>query len=145
MSQFIEKWVNYLHQSNREMSRIAATKLGSTRDAIVVPELLKVLDDRPDDVRIAAVRALGEIRDESATPALIQLLTDDNSMLASAAAESLGQIRDLAAVNPLIQVLKDYKTKPSYVVHRNLYMAAIYALLQIGTKEGIQAVEKYGL
>lgn len=142
--QFIEKWVSYLHQSDREMSRIAATKLGSTHNPLVVPDLLQTLTNRPDDVRIAAVRALGEIADANAVPHLIQLLTDSNTMLASAAAESLGQIRDPSAVKPLTEVLKEYKAQSPRLANRGLYMAAIYALQQIGTKEALRAVEQYG-
>ena len=50
-AKFIEKWVNHLKMSDREMSRIAAKKLGDSGDSRVVPELIKALHNRPDEVQ----------------------------------------------------------------------------------------------
>ena len=38
MINIIEKWVGYLHNIDREISCIAAKKLGETKDKVVIPE-----------------------------------------------------------------------------------------------------------
>ena len=144
---YIEKWVNYLNSTDREMSCIAAQKLGETKDTSVVPELTKSLQNRPDEVRLAAVRALGEIGAPAAVNFLIDILHDQDPIIASAAADSLGAIGSEIAVPPLIQILSDYKNKSHHFqVHgfnRGLFMSAIRALQRIGTPEARRAVVKY--
>ncbi|MFW5748171.1 MAG: HEAT repeat domain-containing protein [Chloroflexota bacterium] len=147
-SQYIAKWVDYLRHADREMSRIAAQKLGATHDPQVIPELVKALQGRPDDVRTAAVRALGEIGHPDATPALVKLLDDNNVLIASAAAEALGVIGDARAVEPLTRVIAQYKRELTrhtqlHGFNRGLYMAAVYALEQIGTPEARRAISQY--
>jgi HEAT repeat protein len=147
-ARFIEKWVGYLNDIDREMSLIAAQKLGSTRDASVVPELLKALHNRPDDVRTAAIRALGEIGDGAAVPALIDILHDPNPVVASASADALGMIGDARAVPHLVTILHDYKAGNSryFQIHgfnRGLFMAAVQALQIINTPEARRAIAKY--
>lgn len=146
--QFIQKWVKYLNDADHEMSLIAAQKLGKTRDPRVVEALVNCLTNRPDDMRTTAARALGSIGDPAAVPALIKLLDDHNSVVASAAADSLGEIGDSSAVPALIAILRDYKSGQSrhrqlHGFDRGLYMAAVYALQQINTREARQAVAKY--
>ena len=147
-AKYIEKWVGYLNSADREMSRIAANKLGDTKDASVVPELVKALHKRPDEVRLAAVRALGEIGDVSAVKPLIEILQDGDPLIASAAADSLGAIGSDQAVSSLVKILSDYKNKQSrhFQIHgynRGLYMAAVHALQRIGTPAARKAVERY--
>lgn len=147
--EYIQKWVGYLNDIDRDMNLIACQKLGKTKDSSVVPELAKALRNRPTDIRAAAARALGEVGDESAIPALVQALGDPDSMVSSAAADALGQIRSDKAIPALRQILHDYKTGSSdrhQQLHgeaRGLYMAAVYALRMIGTKEARAAIEKY--
>lgn len=146
---FIKKWVGYLHNTDRQMSVIAAGKLGSTKDSTVVPELTKALSKRPDDVRIAAARALGDIGDRTAVPWLVKLLQDPNAILASTAAESLGKIGDRSAVPALIQVLENYKSGRKtrhdelHGYDRGVFTEAVYALKRIDTIPARRAVEKY--
>jgi HEAT repeat protein len=145
---FIEKWINYLNDIDREMCLIAAQKLGSTKDSSVVPELIKALNNRPDDVRTAAARALGEIADPAAVAPLVGLLHDSNPLVASAAADALGAIGHPSAVPALVEILRDYKSGTShhFQLHgfnRGLFMTAIYALQRIDTREARKAVNTY--
>jgi HEAT repeat protein len=145
---YVEKWVGYLNTSDREMSRIAAKKLGASKDPAVVPVLAKALNNRPDEVRLAAARALGEIGDPSAVPFLIQILHDSDPLVASAAADSLGEIGSEKAVPHLIEILKDYKSANSrhFQIHgfnRGLYMAAVHALERIGSADARRAIARY--
>lgn len=147
-SRFIEKWVGYLNDIDREMSLIAAQKLGGSGDPAVVPDLIKALKGRPDDVRLAAVRALGSIGDAEATPALIKALDDNNVMIASAAADALGMIRDERAVPALVKILSDYKNNKTrhnqiHGYDRGLYTAAINSLEKINTRDARLALRKY--
>lgn len=145
---FIEKWVGYLNDVDRDMCIIAAQKLGASKNKAVVPDLVKALNHRPDDIRTAAARALGVIGDPSAVPALVKLLGDSNSLIASAAADSLGEIGDPSAVPALVKILSDYRSGKSrhtqiHGFDRGLYMAAIYALQKINTPEARRALAQY--
>lgn len=146
---FIKKWVDYLNNAtDAEMSRIAARKLGEAKDPVVVPDLIRALQNRPDEVRLAAARALGEIGDRAAVRSLVGLLHDGNHLVASAAADALGEIADVAAVPALVGILRDYKERSSrhFQIHgynRGLFMAAVQALNRIGTREALQAVQTY--
>lgn len=144
---YIDKWVRYLKDVDRDMSRIAAQKLGATGDPSVVPHLADTLRNRPDDVRSAAILALGEIGDAAAVPALVEVLDDSSPHLASAAAEALGRIGDASAVKPLIKVVSHYKQQNHHDqlrgFYRGLYLAAIAALERIGTPEAKRAVKQY--
>lgn len=145
---YIEKWIGYLNDIDREMCRLAAEKLGMTGDPQVVPHLVKALKNRPDDVRIAAIRALGLIGDPEAVRPLVDMLHDQNPLVASTAAESLGQIGHSSAVPALRDILRQYKDGSSrhFQIHgsnRGVFMAAIYALQRINTPEARLAVTKY--
>jgi len=146
---FIEKWISKLNDADREMSRIAAEKLGSTKDPAVIPVLVQAVKNRPDEIRVAAVRALGNIRHRSAIPALLPLLRDSNSMVATAAADALGEIGHMSAVSGLIDVCRTYKMNPNrhdqlHGMNRGLYLAALNALRQIDTIQARAAIEKFG-
>jgi HEAT repeat protein len=146
--EYIKKWVGYLDDIDADMSRIACEKLAKTRDPSVVPELAKALHNRPLDVRAAAARALGEIGHPSGVPALIEALRDLEPGVSSAAADALGVIGDASAVPALRQVLHDYKTginryNQLHGDFRGLYVAAVQALRQIGTREAQAAIAKY--
>lgn len=147
-TRFIEKWVGYLNDKDRDMVLIAAQKLGEAKDKSVVPELVKALFKRPDDVRTAAARALGSIGDASAVPYLVQLLDDNNTVVAAAAADSLGEIGEVSAVPHLVKILVDHKAGTSRHTQirgydRGLFLAAVYALQKLNTWEARQAVAKY--
>ncbi len=145
---FIDKWINYLRGTDHELARIAATKLGTAKHPTVVQELIKVLHNRPDDLRVAAIRALGSIGDEMAVKPLIELLNDPHPVVSSAAVDALGEIGSPKAVAPLIRVLSDYKQiedrhERIHGANRGLFMAAIDALTRIDTPEARSAIKKY--
>jgi HEAT repeat protein len=145
--EYMEKWVDYLHGVDREMSRIACEKLAKLKDPAVVGELAKVLKNRPPEVRAAAVRALGTIGHRSAVPALVEALGDYEPIVSSAAADAIGEIGDASAVPALSRILKNYKEADRHhQIHgqaRGLYMAAIHALERIGTREAKATIQKY--
>ena len=146
---YVEKWVGYLHKADREMSRIAAKKLGETKDNSVVPELVKALYNRPDDVRIAAIRAIGEIGDVSGVQPLIEMLNENDQLISSAAVDSLGEIGSEMAVPHLVEILKNFRSsnqsrhKQLHGFDRGVFMAAIHALQRIGTPAARKAIDKY--
>lgn len=145
---FISKWLGKLNDVDREMSQIAAQKLGSTKNPAVVPELVKVLRNRPDDVRASAIRALAQIGDRTAVPSLLPLLNDINPMIASAAADALGEIGHMSAVPALIDILKNYKQANNRQqqlrgTSRGVYLSSLSALKRIGTVQALRAVEQY--
>lgn len=146
--EFIKKWVGHLHGVDREMSRIAAEKLGMTKSKDVVPELTKALINRPPDIRTAACRALGNIADPSAIPALVEVLKDPDSIVSCAAADALGQIGHRSAVPALREVLKEHQKGGHYDrtrgYDRGLFVACINALQRIGTPDALDAVQRYG-
>jgi HEAT repeat protein len=147
-TEYIKKWVGHLHSADREMSRLAAEKLGKTGDASVVPDLIKALTNRPNEIRAAAARSLGVLGDSTAVPALVELLKDDDFTISSAAADALGQIKHKSAVPALREVLRQHRAGMHYErMHghdRGLYVAALNALRNIGTPEALEAIRRYG-
>ncbi len=147
-TEYIKKWVTYLHSVDREMSRIAAEKLGQAGSNSVVPELIKALSNRPSEIRAAAARALGNIGDATAVPALSELLNDEDYIVSCAAAEALGDIRHRSAVPALREILRQNRTGAHFErtrsFDRGLYVAAIHALERIGTMDALEAIRKYG-
>ncbi|MFN8374919.1 MAG: HEAT repeat domain-containing protein [Anaerolineae bacterium] len=147
-TEYIKKWIGYLHSVDREMSRIAAEKLGTTGSNSAVPELMKALTNRPSEIRAAAARALGNIGDPTAVPALAELLKDSDSIVSMAAAEALGSIRHVSAVPYLRTVLQQNSTSAHFERTRShdrgLYVAAVHALEQIGTRDALEAIRRYG-
>ena len=147
-TQYIEKWIRYLNDTDRDMSRMAAEKLGDTMDSSVVPELINTLSNRPDDVRLAAVRSLGKLGDRTAVKSLINLLDDDNPMIASTAADALGQIGHESAVSALKDIHANYTSGKNlhnelHGQNRGLFMAAVYALQTINTPLARSALKRY--
>ncbi len=145
-TRYLEKWLHYLEDVDREMSRLAAEKLGTLKDSSAVPALIKALHNRPDDIRAAAARSLGTIGSPVAIPALAALLGDYNSSVAYAAADALGRIGGDAAVPPLREVLIRYARLTGFEQKRDrsLYLAACSALRSIGTPEALKTVQRYG-
>lgn len=145
---YIEKWIGYLNSIDRDMNRLAPEKLGRTKNPVVVPELIKSLQNRPDDIRIGAARALGEIGDPAAVRHLIPLLKDENPLVASTAADSLGAIGDPAATKGLVEFLRDFKSahnrhRQIHGFDRGVYIACANALRRIGTREAQKGLERY--
>lgn len=145
---YVEKWINYLDDVDREMSLIAAEKLGRMGDTTAVPALIKALRNRPNDIRAAAARALGDIRDPRAITPLAELLEDHDTPVAYAAADALGRIGDNRAVPALRDTLiRHRKAKGTdYLKWRDnsLFLAVCSALRVIGTKEALEVLKNYG-
>jgi HEAT repeat protein len=147
-SEYIKKWVGYLNSVDREMSRIAAEKLGTTGSNTVVPDLIKALTNRPSEIRAAAARALGHIGDPTAVIPLTELLKDNDFVVSCAAADALGEIRHRSAVPALREILRQNRTgahfERTHSNDRGLFVAAIHALERIGTVDALEAIRKYG-
>lgn len=80
--------------------------LGDIRDARAVPPLVRALDDRDENICVAAAEALGKVRDRRAADPLIACLArSDRGWLDYAAAEALGEIGDERALGPLLAAL----------------------------------------
>jgi HEAT repeat protein len=144
---YIRKWVSYLNSGDREMSRIAAEKLGQTNSNQVVPDLIRALKNRPPEIRAAAARALGHLGDITAVNALAETLNDDDSIVSCAAADALGQIKHRSAVPALREVLRIQSSGFHYERtrghDRGLYVAAYNALQAIGTTDALEAIRRY--
>lgn len=75
---------------------VGAAVLGQTRLAAVIPALIKLTNDKSDQVRVAAVDALRLIRDPASTKALISLLSSDDEALQETALRSLAVLATAA-------------------------------------------------
>jgi HEAT repeat protein len=73
---------------------LAAEMLGSIRNPIAVPHLIKTLNDTEEIVRIASVYALGNIGDPRAVLALIAATMDPSSGVRLGAVRALGAMKD---------------------------------------------------
>jgi len=70
----------------------AVTALGDTRDVLVVPYLLPMLEDDDVFVRMAAARVLGELNGLEAASSLVDALSDKQAAVREAAVVSLRQL-----------------------------------------------------
>jgi HEAT repeat protein len=71
-----------------------------------VPALIRALDDKDENICVAAAEALGRVRDRRAADPLIACLArSDRGWLDYAAAEALGEIGDERALGPLLAAL----------------------------------------
>ncbi len=120
-----------LRDHENASSRNAAMEIYVGLGAAVVPQLIVLLSDADDEVRIFAAVMLGTIRDARAVAPLITALEDENVNVRHAAAMSLGQIGSPAAVQPLIAVLR---AEPW------LQFSAIFALGAIGDPAATSAL-----
>jgi HEAT repeat protein/beta-lactamase regulating signal transducer with metallopeptidase domain len=100
-----------LDNSNSTVRRNAAWAIGeltnmppSERDS-AVPQLITLLSDSDEWVRMAAARALGELRNESAVPRLIATLSDSEWRVRELAVWALSELKDDRAVTALCGVL----------------------------------------
>jgi Skp family chaperone for outer membrane proteins len=84
-----EKWVADLASSDSGTRWQAVQSLGGTRDPLVVPHLVPMLEDSDIFVRMAACRHLGDLGSVEAIPALIDTLEDEEASVREAALVSL--------------------------------------------------------
>lgn len=100
-----------LSSSNATVRRNAAWAIGELTNmapgerASAVPQLITLLGDSDDWVRMAAARALGEVHDSRALTKLVATLGDDNWRVRELAVWALSEMKDARAVNALCSVL----------------------------------------
>jgi HEAT repeat protein len=83
-----------------------------TRSDVVVPGLLRALEDENDSVRWNAAQALGNLHSPEAISGLLTALEDENVIVRKSAASALGNLHSPEAISGLLQALKD---KDSFV------------------------------
>jgi HEAT repeat protein/beta-lactamase regulating signal transducer with metallopeptidase domain len=102
---------NQLDSRNATVRRNAAWAIGELTNmppgerAGAVPQLISLLGDTDEWVRMAAARALGELRDERALPQLVATLADENWRVRELAVWALSEMKDKRAVTALCNVL----------------------------------------
>ena len=103
--------MNQLGSSNATVRRNAAWAIGELtgmfpgQRANAVPQLISLLRDSDEWVRMAAARALGELRDERALDQLVGTLSDDNWRVRQLVVWALAEMKDARAVTALCSVL----------------------------------------
>jgi beta-lactamase regulating signal transducer with metallopeptidase domain len=102
---------NQLNSSSATARRNAAWAIGELTNmlpgerATAVPQLITLLGDSDEWVRMAAARALGELRDERALTKLVATLADDDWRVRELAVWALSEMKDSRAVTALSSVL----------------------------------------
>lgn len=80
----------------------AAKALGKIGDLRAIEPLIDALQDKSDNIHMAAIEALGEIGDERAVEPLIDRLA--GGKIGGASARALGKIGDPRAIEPLVAI-----------------------------------------
>ena len=102
---------NQLSSGNATVRRNAAWAIGELTNMLpgqragAVPQLISLLSDSDEWVRMAAARSLGELRDERALPQLLATLNDNHWRVRQLAVWALSEMKDDRAVNALCGVL----------------------------------------
>ncbi len=121
-----------------EVRRRIVVALGHLRDARAIVPLIGKVQDAQAEVRRAVAEALGRLGDDRAASALVLALRDNDNAVQIAALQALGRLGDPSTTLPVASLLDESSAVP--VRH-----AALQALAQIGTEEGIQLlVERLG-
>lgn len=102
---------NQLDSSNASVRRNAAWAIGELTNmlpgdrAAAVPQLITLLSDSDEWVRMAAARALGELHDSRSLSKLVATLSDDDWRVRELAVWALSEMKDARAVTALCTVL----------------------------------------
>lgn len=102
---------NQLHSSNAVVRRNAAWAIGELTNMMpgervtAVPQLIVLLGDSDEWVRMAAARVLGELRDSRSLPKLVATLSDDDWRVRELVVWALSEMKDSRAVTALCTVL----------------------------------------
>lgn len=102
---------NELNSSNATVRRNAAWAIGELTNMLpgersgAVPQLISLLSDSDEWVRMAAARALGELRDRRSLDGLIARLSDDKWHVRQVVVWALSEMKDERAVTALCGVL----------------------------------------
>ena len=100
-----------LDSANPTIRRNAAWAIGELTGmmpgerASAVPQLIILLGDSDEWVRMASARALGELRDERALPKLVSTLSDNNWRVRELTVWALSEMKDVRAVTALCAVM----------------------------------------
>jgi len=86
----------------------AASLLCQVQDRNVIDDLIPLLSDESDDVRLVAIRALGQQKDKTATTHLLPFLDDQNKKIVRAAIIALGNTgtNDKIIYDKLIKIMQ---------------------------------------
>lgn len=98
-------WRFHQMEDEGRMVRLVRKSSTSSSGRLLLPDLLRRLDDASHQVRAEAIYALGRLGDERAVPSLLELLEDSTSALEIEIVWALGQIGDSRAIEPLLQLL----------------------------------------
>ena len=102
---------NQLDNSNPSVRRNAAWAIGELTNMVpsarwdAVPQLITLLSDSDEWVRMAAARALGELHDHRAVTQLIATLSDNNWRVRELVVWALSEMKDPRAVTALCTLL----------------------------------------
>lgn len=130
-----------LDSSNATVRRNAAWAIGELTNMIpgeragAVPQLITLLSDSDEWVRIAAARALGELNDRRALDAVVARLADDKWRVRQLAAWALSEMKDPRAVAALCNLLL---SDPRVEVRRG----AAEALGEIASAEALPSLKQ---
>lgn len=132
---------NQLDSSNATVRRNAAWAIGELTNMIpgersgAVPQLITLLSDSDEWVRMAAARALGEVRDQRSVDGLIARLADDKWRVRQVVAWALSEMKDDRAVAALCSVLLSD-------VRSEVRRAAAEALGEISSAEALPSLKQ---
>ncbi len=132
---------NQLDSSNPSVRRNAAWAIGELTNmmpgtrADAVPQLITLLGDSDQWVRMAAARALGELHDHQAVAKLLATLSDDDWRVRELVVWALSETKDARAVTALCAVLL---SDPRTEVRRG----AAEALGEIQSAEALPALKQ---
>ncbi|RMF81047.1 MAG: HEAT repeat domain-containing protein [Chloroflexi bacterium] len=149
VSERTQRFITYLQRGGREESVTAIKKLAEIGDPAAIPELIKVLKGRPDEVRIEAAKTLGDFKAKEAVPALRRMATDPQVNVSTAAVEALGRIGDPSVVPLLGEILEAHQSTVQshfemiHGSHYGLYLATREALERINTYQARKILRKY--
>ena len=115
---------------NPEVKTKAITVAGQLKLKESIPELIKSLNDKTDDVQVASVYAIKKIHDITATEILVKKLKEqelsENSRLVEALIDTLGKFKAVQLDNFAIESIKNNKTR------KNIRVSLILLLGRIG-------------
>ena len=103
--------INQLDSPNAGVRRNAAWAIGELTSMLpgeragAVPQLISLLSDSDEWVRMAAARSLGEVRDGRSLDGLVARLGDDKWRVRQVATWALSEMKDARAVTALCSVL----------------------------------------
>lgn len=115
----------------------AARRLGEARAADAVGDLVAVLDDPSEDVRVMSLIALAQIADPAPVPALVEMVDDPLLTVRMQLSRTLGLIGDPRGIPALERLLYD----PDETVR----LSSARSLGWIGTPEAVQTLVNIAL